>query len=320
MPLGFAVASIVLPSAYSVAGADTIRVFRLEKVPFRLCIGEHRFPYSLSSVFVLPAAAFELFIEGGTGAFRCVDSLEHVAIEVRSADRFLLRAPDSPGVYDVVVHDYSSDQYAVLRVWVLVPYTLLRGEYLNGYRIGRYPDIPYRNLPIYLPPDGFVEVTPENEDYPVSPHFRLKDFICKQNGGYPKYLVLREALLLKLELVLEKVNEAGYPCSTLAVLSGYRTPYYNRVIGNVRYSRHQWGGAADIFIDHHPRDEMMDDLNKDGHINWRDAAILYDLVDNMYGREYYRPFEGGLGRYRKTNEHGPFVHVDVRGYRARWGD
>jgi hypothetical protein len=26
-----------------------------------------------------------------------------------------------------------------------------------------------------------------------------------------------------------------------------------------------------------------------------------------------------LARYRKTPAHGPFVHVDVRGFRARWG-
>jgi hypothetical protein len=28
---------------------------------------------------------------------------------------------------------------------------------------------------------------------------------------------------------------------------------------------------------------------------------------------------GGLGIYRSTENHGPFVHVDVRGTIARWG-
>jgi uncharacterized protein YcbK (DUF882 family) len=27
---------------------------------------------------------------------------------------------------------------------------------------------------------------------------------------------------------------------------------------------------------------------------------------------------GGVGRYNKTYRHGGFVHVDTRGYRARW--
>jgi uncharacterized protein YcbK (DUF882 family) len=102
-------------------------------------------------------------------------------------------------------------------------------------------------------------------------------------------------------------------------MSGYRTPYYNELIGNVKRSRHLLGGAADIFIDESPKDGMMDDLNKDGKIDWRDAHILYEIIDDMYGKKFYEPFVGGLARYEKTACHGPFVHVDVRGNRARWG-
>jgi hypothetical protein len=154
----------------------------------------------------------------------------------------------------------------------------------------------------------------------VAPHFRLKQFICKQEGDYPKYLVIKERLLLKLELILERANEAGYYASTLEVMSGYRTPYYNKVIGNVKYSRHLWGGAADIFIDENPHDGMMDDLNNDGKNDYQDAAVLYDIVDEMFGKPWYEPFVGGLARYARTRSHGPFVHVDVRGFRARWGN
>jgi hypothetical protein len=28
---------------------------------------------------------------------------------------------------------------------------------------------------------------------------------------------------------------------------------------------------------------------------------------------------GGMGMYRPTGAHGAFVHVDVRGFEARWG-
>lgn len=208
----------------------------------------------------------------------------------------------------------------VIHAFVMVPFSALEGEYLNGYRIGKYPHIPLKQLTIYKPPRGFIEVTPENEDTLVSPHFRLGQFLSKQASGYPKYLVLRERLLLKLELILEKVNEKGYHCGTLHIMSGYRTPYYNKVIGNVKYSRHVWGGAADFFIDENPSDGMMDDLNRDGKIDYRDAGVLYDIIDEMYGRTFYVPFVGGLGRYRKSRSHGPFVHVDVRGFHARWGD
>ncbi|MDX1389079.1 MAG: D-Ala-D-Ala carboxypeptidase family metallohydrolase, partial [Acidobacteriota bacterium] len=182
-----------------------------------------------------------------------------------------------------------------------------------------YPATPLKGLEIYQPPRGFIEVTEANVDTPVAPHFTLRQFLCKQGGGYPKYVVLRERLLLKLELLLEQVNAAGFECDTFHVMSGYRTPYYNRSIGNVKYSRHVYGGAADIFIDVDPRDGNMDDLNGDGKIDVHDAGVLYDLIDGLYGTDFYNAYVGGLGRYKKTKAHGPFVHVDVRGFRARWG-
>jgi hypothetical protein len=208
----------------------------------------------------------------------------------------------------------------ILNVFVMVPADNVKGEYLGEYRIGKYPKEAYKGLDIYTPPRGFVKVTQGNSRTLISPHFRLSQFVCKQEGGFPKYVVLREELLLKLELILTRANEAGIHCSTFTVMSGYRTPFYNRSIGNVKYSRHLWGGAADIFVDENPRDDLMDDLNGDGVINWRDAAVIYDIIDGLYGKRVYEPYIGGLARYRKTASHGPFVHVDVRGFRARWGD
>ena len=102
-----------------------------------------------------------------------------------------------------------------------------RAEFLNGYRIGRYPEKPLRGLADYVPPAGFVEVTRENENVLVSPHFRLKQFLCKQPAGSRKYVVLNERLLLALEYILERVNEAGYRATTFHIMSGYRTPAYN---------------------------------------------------------------------------------------------
>ncbi|MBN2468369.1 MAG: hypothetical protein JXD19_09495, partial [Deltaproteobacteria bacterium] len=168
------------------------------------------------------------------------------------------------------------------------------------------------------PPNGFIEVTKENEEALVSPHFRLKQFVCKQNGGYPKYVVLQERLLVKLELILERMNARGFSSTTFHVMSGYRTPYYNKLIGNGRYSRHLWGGAADIFIDENPQDEMMDDLNHDGAIDRRDADVLADIIEELFQEPEYESLKGGLGRYKKKGTRGPFVHVDVRGSRTRW--
>ncbi len=62
----------------------------------------------------------------------------------------------------------------------------------------------------------------------------------------------------------------------------------------------------------------MDDLNRDGRIDKRDAAALYDLIESLSGGEAYPRLQGGLGSYGSTPAHGPFFHEDVRGFKARW--
>jgi hypothetical protein len=86
----------------------------------------------------------------------------------------------------------------------------------------------------------------------------------------------------------------------------------------VKHSAHQWGGAADVFIDENPADGMMDDLNGDGRSDGKDSRILFRIVDRMSLSRYYLPYLGGIGHYSRNRSHGPFVHVDVRGFRAVW--
>ena len=226
-------------------------------------------------------------------------------------------SPSTPGLYPITVVAPDGGEAVTLQAFVIVPYDRLRGELLNGYRIGRYPEKPLRGLARYRPPPGFVEVTRENEDVLVSPHFHLRQFLCKQPADSLRYVVLNERLLLALELALERVNEAGYRTTTFHVMSGYRTPAYNGSIGNVSYSMHQWGAAADIFIDENG-DGVMDDLNRDGRIDIRDAEVLYRLIDDASARPKTRGLIGGLGKYASTASHGPFVHVDVRDGKGRW--
>ena len=231
--------------------------------------------------------------------------------------RWVWTAPPAPGLYPIQVVAPDGRDSVTVQAFVVVPYDRLEGEFLNGYRIGRYPEKPPHGLAGYGPPAGFVEVTPDNADVLVSPHFRLKQFVCKQPAGSRKYVVLNERLLLALEYVLERVNEAGYRATTFHVMSGYRTPAYNRSLGNVRYSQHQWGAAADIFIDENG-DGVMDDLNGDGRSDIRDAEVLYRLIDRAAARPDAQGLIGGLGKYPSTAAHGPFVHVDVRDSKARW--
>ncbi|MFH1957249.1 MAG: D-Ala-D-Ala carboxypeptidase family metallohydrolase [bacterium] len=237
-----------------------------------------------------------------------------------SGNEWEWKAPAAKGLYKIKITDIKKNTAITMNVFVKALRAEKKGEYLNGYRIGYYEKIALKNLAIYKIPEGFVEVTKDNEDTLISPHFKLKQFVCKQKSGYPRYVIIKERLILKLELLVEKLNEKGYKTDTIQIMSGYRTPYYNKVIGNVKYSRHLYGGAADIFIDENPKDGRMDDLNKDSKIDYHDAIIIYDIIDSMYGKEWYEIFHGGLGWYKKTKKHGPFVHVDVRGFRARWGD
>jgi peptidase M15-like protein len=231
------------------------------------------------------------------------------------------KAPTTPGLYPLVITRKETGETLTLQVFVLVPATDVRDGRLNGYRIGQYPAKPYRGLAAYQAPKGFIEVTADNVNTPVSPHFRLSQFLSKQSSGYPKYLVLSPRLLTKLELLLEDVNATGIRrTDSLVIMSGFRTPFYNRLIGSSVNSRHMFGGAADIYIDEGAPAGMMDDLNNDGLSNRKDAAILYDLTHSLATRHRRPDLIGGLGEYdARLPVRGPFIHVDVRGQRARWG-
>jgi uncharacterized protein YcbK (DUF882 family) len=80
---------------------------------------------------------------------------------------------------------------------------------------------------------------------------------------------------------------------------------------------HQFGSAADIYVDPAQKDRMAD-LNGDGRIDIQDSKLLYDEIDRMLEAEDLQRFQGGMGFYPATAAHPPFVHVDVRGTKARW--
>ena len=126
------------------------------------------------------------------------------------------------------------------------------------------------------------------------------------------------ALLMKLEGLADEMLQRGLPGDHIKVLSAFRTPEYNRSVGNrTRFSRHIVGDAADIFVDS-DGDDSMDDLNGDGRVNRRDAQLLLSLVDEMDASEAYAALVGGASAYRGNASHGPFVHVDTRGTLTRW--
>jgi hypothetical protein len=201
----------------------------------------------------------------------------------------------------------------------LTPWQRKLGSQINGYNVGWWP-AEQRTMPShYENPVGFIEVTRENVDTRISTHFTLREFMTHDQANvWPKYVVLREELLDKLELVLTALQSFGVGTQNVVVLSGFRSPQYNTRgagEGMARASRHQFGDAADIIIDGN-RDGRMDDLNADGRVDFQDTQVIAQAVSLVEHK--FPELVGGLGLYHETGPSGPFAHLDVRGTRARW--
>nr|DAE41829.1 MAG TPA: peptidase [Caudoviricetes sp.] len=114
-------------------------------------------------------------------------------------------------------------------------------------------------------------------------YFDTKELASKdgQRSPFGEQQVRSELLFL-----LNRIRTAwGRP---IIVNSAYRSPEHNRAVGGVENSYHVQGLAADI------RPEHQEDLPE-----------LQDLCLDLNA-------DGGVGLYDG------FVHVDARGFKARW--
>lgn len=222
---------------------------------------------------------------------------------------------------DSAVRELAGTPAAGVSLIVMKPFSAKVDGRIGSYRMGNWPyegQTP-RN-PNYAPPKGFIEVTPENFGTRVSEHFTVGQFLTKDQGNvWPKYLVLDRRLLDKLELTIAELQHMGYPVKNFSIMSGFRTPQYNvRGVGTggrSAVSRHQYGDASDVYPDDNG-DGRMDDLNRDGRVDLKDAKILASAAEVV---ERKNPqLVGGIGIYPANSAHGPFVHIDARGTRARW--
>lgn len=219
-------------------------------------------------------------------------------------------APGFPGFYRLEVEQELGHRIVdSVLVAVMVPFAAKLGQSLNGYRIGTYSPGIGGEAPAL--PRGFVEVTPETVELAVSKHLRLSDFVTHdaQQDLWPKYVALDTRVLDKVELVLAYVGAfRGGRNNTVRVdvHSGFRTPVYNRrVPRSARDSRHQFGDAADLAID----------ADGDGRVTYRDGVLVSLQVEQV--ERDFPQYVGGLGLYGNQNG-APYVHIDVRGKRARW--
>lgn len=121
----------------------------------------------------------------------------------------------------------------------------------------------------------------KNEDTQLSDHFNSLEFDC--HCDYPTCRVT----YIESDLIdyLEK-KRALFAPHPIKIMSGFRCVAHNNNIGGKLGSIHLVGKAADIQIPGH---------------NMIDLAHHFEDAD-------------GLGRYPGRH----FLHVDLRGYKARW--
>lgn len=323
-PLGRRLVALVATAALAVATTGEVSAAPMRPLPHAVA---HT---SLLRDVMDPAATLGT---AGGGAFWFADSLMGISGKLRAqfvandqpafavsalTEFFGDSALARPGIYTV----FDSTLAEPLSFITLVPFADMSHGRIGDYSLGHWPRERRRLRDGYELPDGFIRVTPENEDTWVSEHFQLKDFLTHdQEDVWPKYLVLSDRLLDKLELVIEDLQEHGVTVKHMTIMSGFRTPQYNRRGvgrrgGRAYDSRHQYGDAADVFIDN-TGSGRMSDLNHDGRVNTRDDLVILAAVNRVEAA--HPELVGGVGIYHATRAHGPFVHIDARGARARWG-
>lgn len=260
--------------------------------------------------FVLPGETLRLATSDDANSSGWVASAGEL-VDVANATGWV--APAEPGLYPIIVTNGTTIRR--INAFVMIPYDSLdRKGKLRGVKIGKYPR-PIEEFPSFTKPKGFIITTPDNLDTPVSPHYTLRDFASRTMGGFPKYTVLREELLVKLELLTDIVKSRGVKFDRLTVFSGYRPPAHNWRVERGHNSAHIYGGAADIIVDG-DSDGRLDDLNHDGQSGSRDARLLAACAEELEAK--YPALVGGIGWYGRTRRRGAFIHVDVRGKHARW--
>src|SRR4030095_11111552 len=156
-------------------------------------------PAAASAAPVLPDS---LFGRSGKLRFRLFSASRLFALPILERLFGDPAADTRAGIYHAAEH-IMGRPFALIS---LIPFTEKSGGKVGDYRVGFWPNERHRRTTqeAYENPEGFIEVTAENQDTYLSEHFRLRDFLTHdQQDVWPKYLVLRESLVDKLELVIE---------------------------------------------------------------------------------------------------------------------
>lgn len=142
----------------------------------------------------------------------------------------------------------------------------------------------------------------------IAGDFRIKDFVCRDSlyeaclfdPQLSYHWLIDKKLLYALVDLQSAIEAEGYDPTAFTISYGHRHPKENASAGGASLSRHISGQAIDMLIG---------DINQDGRYTDIDKQIVLDIANqDIIGDR------GGIGRYPGTRT----VHIDVRGYRARW--
>jgi len=121
----------------------------------------------------------------------------------------------------------------------------------------------------------------------LTKNFSLKEFRCKDGTDVPdEYMDNVQELADNLQVLRDHLGKS------IRVISGYRSPKYNRKIDGARRSQHLTASGADIKIK--------------GLLPVEIKVIILDLIREGKMKE------GGIGVYKG------FLHYDIRGKKVRW--
>ena len=139
-------------------------------------------------------------------------------------------------------------------------------------------------------------------------NYRVRDFVCKdvtynravRNSKKEFYWLMDEKLPRAILKLQQQLEAKGYDPDGFRITYGHRHPQRNEAVKGASSSKHILGQAIDL---------VVYDINKDGKYSDVDKQILLDIAEKQVIAD-----KGGIGRYPGTRT----VHLDVRGYRARW--
>ena len=121
----------------------------------------------------------------------------------------------------------------------------------------------------------------------LTKNFSLKEFRCKDGTAVPdEYMDNVQELADNLQVLRDHLGKS------IRVISGYRSPKYNRKIDGARRSQHLTASGADIKVK--------------GLLPVEIKVIILDLIREGKMKE------GGIGVYKG------FLHYDIRGKKVRW--